>query len=278
MRDNTGSGLPFAKMHGLGNDFVVIDGRSTAVDLSPALARALGDRHRGVGFDQLALIEEAPDADLALRFWNADGSPSAACGNATRCIARAEMDRSGKSALTIRTERGLLAARDAGGGLTSVNMGAPRLGWQEIPLARAMDTLELPIDGAPTATSMGNPHCTFFVADAAAVDLAAFGPAHERHPLFPERTNVQVVQVLARDRLRMRVWERGTGITLASGSSSCAVAVAAARRGLAEREVTVVLDGGELTVAWTGEGVWMTGPTAHVFSGVLTPAFLGALA
>jgi diaminopimelate epimerase len=278
MRDRTETGLPFAKMHGLGNDFVVIDGRSTRVEMTPALARALGDRHRGIGFDQLALIEEAVDADLGLRFWNADGSPSSTCGNATRCIARAEMDRTGRGELTIRTERGLLAARDAGDGLTAVNMGAPRLEWHEIPLARVMDTLKLPIEGSPTATSMGNPHCTFFVPDAEAVDLAAFGPAHERHPLFPERTNVQVVQVLSPARLRMRVWERGTGVTLASGSSSCAVAVAAARRGLSGREVTVVLDGGELRVRWAEDGVWMTGPTAHVFSGTLSPAFLEAFA
>lgn len=278
MRDKTETGLPFAKMHGLGNDFVVIDGRSTPVEVTPALARALGDRHRGVGFDQLALIEDARDADLSLRFWNADGSPSSACGNATRCIARAEMDRTGRRELVIRTGRGMLAAKDAGGGLTSVNMGVPRTEWHEIPLAREADTLRLPIEGEPTATSMGNPHCTFFVPDAEAVDLSAFGPAHERHPLFPERTNVQVVQVLTRDRLRMRVWERGTGVTLASGSSSCAVAVAAGRRGLAGREVTVVLDGGELGIRWAEDGVWMTGPTAHVFSGTLSPSFLEALA
>ncbi len=278
MRDRTAKGLPFAKMNWLANDFVTIDGRSTPVEVTPALARALGDRHRGVGFDQLALIEEAGDADLGLRFWNADGSPSSTCGNATRCIARAEMDRTGRHALTIRTERGLLAARDAGDGLTAINMGAPRLAWHEIPLTHEMDTLRLPIEGEPTATSMGNPHCTFFVEDAEAVDLAAFGPAHERSPLFPERTNVQVVQVLARDRLRMRVWERGTGLTLASGSSSCAVTVAAARRGLAERDVTVVLDGGELRVRWAEDGVWMTGGTAHVFSGTLTPSFLEAFA
>lgn len=278
MRDKSDSDLTFAKMHGLGNDFVVIDGRSTLVEVTPALARALGDRHRGVGFDQLALIEDAPDADIRIRFWNADGSHSATCGNATRCIARTEMDRTGRRELTIRTERGLLAARDAGRGLTSVNMGAPRLAWHEIPLSQEMETLRLPMAGEPTATSMGNPHCTFFVEDAEAIDLAAFGPAHEHHPFFPERSNVQVAQVLAPDRLRVRVWERGTGITLASGSSSCAVAVAAARRGLAAREVTVVLDGGELRVAWTDEGVWMTGPTAHVFSGTLTPAFLESLA
>ena len=274
-------GLPFAKMHGLGNDFVVLDGRLGGwslggVSVTPALARALGDRHRGVGFDQLALIEDAPDADLALRFWNADGSASAACGNATRCIAAAEMARTGRASLTIATDRGLLAARDEGGGLTAVNMGAPRLEWHEIPLAAAMDTLALPIDGAPVATSMGNPHCTFFVPDAEAVDLASFGPAVESHPLFPERANVQVVQVLAPDRLRVRVWERGTGITLASGSSSCAVVVAAARRGLGARRATVVLDGGALAVEWAEDGVWMTGPTATVFTGTLSPAFLAA--
>ncbi|MBP1806161.1 diaminopimelate epimerase [Rubellimicrobium aerolatum] len=272
------TGLPFAKMHGLGNDFVVIDGRSMPVEVTPALARALGDRHRGVGFDQLALIEASDRADLSLRFWNADGSESSTCGNATRCVARAEMERTGRTALTLATERGVLAARDEGGGRTAVNMGPPRLRWDEIPLADAVDTLALPIEGRPVATSMGNPHCTFFVPDAEAVDLLAFGPAHETHPLFPQRTNVQVVQVLARDRLRMRVWERGAGYTLASGSSSCAVAVAAARRGLADRDVTVVLDGGELRVRWGEDGVWMTGPTAHVFSGVLSPAFLGALA
>ncbi len=278
MRDRTDSGLPFAKMHGLGNDFVVIDGRAGSAPMTPALARALGDRHRGVGFDQLAVIEDAPDADLGLRFWNADGSESSTCGNATRCIARAEMDRTGKTRLVLRPERGLLEARDAGDGLTSVNMGAPRLLWHEIPLAQEVDTLDLPMEGAPTATSMGNPHCTFFVPDAESVDLLSFGPAHEHHPLFPRRTNVQVVQVLARDRLRMRVWERGTGLTLASGSSSCAVTVAAARRGLAERDVTVVLDGGELRVRWAEDGVWMTGGTAHVFSGTLTPSFLEAFA
>ncbi|TNC46982.1 diaminopimelate epimerase [Rubellimicrobium rubrum] len=278
MRDMTDTGLPFAKMHGLGNDFLVIDGRSAPVDVTPALARALGDRHRGVGFDQLAVIAASEQADLALRFWNADGSESSTCGNATRCIARAELDRTGRKHLTIATERGILNARDASGGLTSVNLGAPRLLWHEIPLVGPMDTLELPIEGRPTATSMGNPHCTFFVEDAEAVDLGRFGPVHEHNPLFPQRTNVQVVQVLSRDRLRMRVWERGAGYTLASGSSSCAVTVAAARRGLTEREVTVVLDGGELRIRWAEDGVWMTGPTAHVFSGVLTPAFLEALA
>ncbi|CTQ32652.1 diaminopimelate epimerase [Jannaschia rubra] len=268
MMDSPRSGLPFMKMHGLGNDFVVVDERTAPDRVDAGLARAMGDRHRGVGFDQLAVIRDGTDADLELRFWNADGSTAGACGNATRCIAGWEMARRGVSALSLRTERGLLSARDAGGGLTSVNMGAPLLTWQEVPLAREVNTLHLPIPGDPVATGMGNPHCTFFVEDAEAVDMAAFGPAHETHPLFPERTNVQVAHVAGPDHLRMRVWERGAGLTLASGSSSCAAAVAAARRGLTGRAVRVDLDGGTIDIDWRDDGVWMTGPTAHVFDGV----------
>ncbi len=270
-------GLPFLKMHGLGNDFVVIDARADAPRVTAGLARALADRHRGVGFDQLAVIEDDPTADLRLTFWNADGSLSAACGNATRCIARHEMDRRGVAALTLRTERGLLQAVDAGGGLTSVNMGQPLTDWADIPLAHAMDTLHLPIPGDPVATGMGNPHCSFFVDDACAVDLATEGARIEHHPLFPARTNVQFVHLVGPDHLRMRVWERGAGVTLASGSSSCAVAVAAARRGLTGRAVKITLDGGDILVDWRDDGVWMTGPTATVFSGVLTPAWLAAV-
>ncbi|WP_281859330.1 diaminopimelate epimerase, partial [Litoreibacter halocynthiae] len=224
-------GLPFMKMHGLGNDFVVIDQRGNDTRVSEVLARALGDRHRGVGFDQLAVLNDVADADIGLTFFNSDGSTAGACGNATRCVARFEMARRGITSLSLKTERGLLTAEDAGNGLTRVNMGAPLLEWQDVPLAREMDTLELPIDGNPTATGMGNPHCTFFVEDAELVDLRSFGAAHEKHPLFPERTNVQVAHLVGENHLRMRVWERGVGVTLASGSSSCATAVAAARRG-----------------------------------------------
>jgi diaminopimelate epimerase len=223
------------------------------------------------------VIEPDEEADLRLVFFNADGSLSAACGNATRCIARHEMDVRRRSDLTIRTERGILQARDMGNGLTSVNMGHPMTDWADIPLAEAADTLHLPIEGDPVATSMGNPHCTFFVDDAEAIDLAARGAEIEVHRLFPERTNVQFVSLIAPDHLRMRVWERGTGVTLASGSSSCAVTVAAARRGLTGRSVRLTLDGGEITVDWRDTGVWMTGPTAHVFSGVLTADFLEGL-
>ena len=256
------------KMHGLGNDFVVIDERATGSVVDAAIARAIGDRHRGVGFDQLAVIRHSAQADVELVFWNADGSTAGACGNATRCIAAYEMCQTGTGTLTLRTERGVLFARDLGDGITSVNMGPPLLDWRDVPLAYEMDTLELPIAGAPTATGMGNPHCTFFVEDAEAVDLAAFGAAHEHHSLFPERTNVQVAHLIAPNHLRMRVWERGVGITLASGSSSCATAVAAARRGMTGRHVRVTLDGGDIVIDWRDDGVWMSGATAHVFNGV----------
>lgn len=255
------------KMHGLGNDFVVVDERGITPRVDAGLAIAIADRHRGVGFDQLAVMSDSASADVHLTFWNSDGSQAGACGNATRCIARYLMDGRNTPTLSITTDRGTLFAKDAGGGLTSVNMGHPQLDWQDIPLAQAMDTLSLPIEGAPTATGMGNPHCTFFVDDAEAVDLARRGPEIEHHPLYPQRTNVQFASLIGPDHLRMRVWERGVGVTLASGSSSCATAVAAARRGLTGRDVTIELDGGTLQVNWRDDGVWMTGPTAHVFDG-----------
>ena len=275
MTQHPDSGLPFMKMHGLGNDFVVVDARLHDRAPGAELVTRIADRHFGVGFDQLAVITQGT-GDAHLTFYNSDGSTSAACGNATRCIARFLMDESGKDTLVLTTDRGELAARDAGNGLTSVNMGQPQLTWDEIPLSEEMDTLELPIEGAPTATGMGNPHCTFFVADAEAVPLDTFGPRYEHHPLYPQRTNVQVAQVVAPDTIRMRVWERGAGVTWASGSSSCAVAVAAARRGLTGRRVEIIADGGTLQVEWRDDGVWMTGPTAHVFSGTLTADFLGS--
>ena len=276
MADTRDNSLPFMKMHGLGNDFVVLDGRVRKVSVTPALAIAIGDRRFGMGFDQLAVISGG-DGDAHLTFYNADGSISGACGNATRCIARYLLDETGRDELRLTTARGEIVARDAGGGLTSVNMGRPQLDWSEIPLAEEMDTLELPIEGHPTATGMGNPHCTFFVEDAEAVALEQFGPRYETHVLYPERTNVQVASVIGENHLRMRVWERGVGITLASGSSSCATVVAAARRGLTGRNATVELDGGTLEIDWRDDGVWMTGPTMHVCDGVLTSEFLGSV-
>ena len=268
--------ISFMKMHGLGNDFVIVDSRGPGPLISEEMARRLGNRHLGVGFDQLAVISDSPQADVALTFFNADGSTAGACGNATRCVAQYEMQRLGRTTLSLITERGILQARQQGA-LVSVNMGHPMLDWDEVPLAREMETLYLPLEGRPTATGMGNPHCTFFVENADAIDLAQLGPRFEHDPLFPERTNVQFVHVLGENRLRMRVWERGVGVTLASGSSSCATAVAAARLGLTERRVEVQLDGGLIYIDWRGDGVWMTGATMHVFDGVLTVQFLESL-
>jgi len=275
MRPDNDNELPFMKMHGLGNDFVVVDARAHDVPLGTSLVQAIADRHFGVGFDQLVVIGPGDNVcNVKLTFYNADGSVAQACGNATRCVARFLMDETGRDELRLTTLRGVLEAREARSGLVSVNMGQPLLRWDQIPLAGEMDTLSLPIDGEPVATGMGNPHCSFFVDDADAVDLEQFGPDIEHHPLFPERTNVQVAQIVGPDHVRVRVWERGVGVTLASGSSSCAVTVAAARRGLTGRKVRVDLDGGTLEIDWRDDGVWMTGTTEHVFSGTLTRAFL----
>lgn len=241
-----------------------------------ALAAALGDRHRGVGFDQLAEIRDSEAADIDLDFWNSDGSRAGACGNATRCVARYMFDQTGRDALRIRTERGILQARLIDGEV-HVNMGPPQVAWDEVPLSRDVDTAHLPLDGDPTAVGMGNPHAVFFVDDIDAVDVAARGVLVEHDPLFPQRTNVEFAQVRSREDIRMRVWERGTGITLACGSGACATAVAAATRGLTERKVRMEVDGGWLTLDWREDGVWMTGPTAHVFDATLSNAFLEAL-
>ncbi len=272
-RMDTPQGLAFIKMHGAGNDFVVIDSRGRGAVTTPALARALGDRNRGVGFDQLAEIRDAEDADIALDFWNSDGSRAGACGNATRCVADLVMQGRG---LTIRTERGLLRAERLADGRVSVNMGPPQLHWQEVPLAHEADLLHLPLPGDPAAAGMGNPHCVFFVPDAEAVDLTGLGPRFEHDPLFPQRTNVEFASLTGPDHLRMRVWERGAGITLACGSGACATAVAAHLRGLTGRRVVLDLDGGRLEVDWREDGVWLTGPVARVFDGRLSPAFLAA--
>ena len=271
------NGLAFMKMHGLGNDFVVIDSRGRGAVTTPALARALGDRNRGVGFDQLAEILDSDSADFQLDFWNADGSRAGACGNATRCVSDHVMAGLGRDQVTLTTARGLLRARRRADGMVSVNMGAPQLDWAEVPLAQATDTLHLPLPGDPVAVGMGNPHCVFFVDDAEAVDVAGRGPMVEHDPLFPARTNVEFASLTAPDRLRMRVWERGTGITLACGSGACATAVAAHRRGLTGRHVMMDVDGGTLEIDWRDDGVWMTGPTAHVFTATLSPAFLAAV-
>lgn len=267
-------GLAIMKMHGLGNDFVIIDSRGREAVTNAALARALGDRNRGVGFDQLAEIRSSDTADIDLDFWNADGSVAGACGNATRCVAELILTETGKDEIAIRTLRGTLQARRAEDGMVSVNMGVPQLAWQDVPLACDVDLQHLPVPGDPVAVGMGNPHCVFVVEDAEAVDVAERGAEMEHHPIFPNATNVEFAEVRGRQDVRMRVWERGTGITLACGSGACATVVATHLRGLTDRSVRMQVDGGWLHLDWREDGVWMTGPTAHVFDATLSAAFL----
>jgi diaminopimelate epimerase len=259
----------FHKMHGLGNDFVVFDARHDAIAISPARAQGIADRHTGVGCDQLILIEPSSVADARMRIWNADGSEVEACGNATRCVATLIGGIS-----SIETLGGILSSAAMVGG-ASVDMGSPRFAWDVVPLAYAMDTSALPLawDGIdpivpPIALNIGNPHVVFFVSDIDALDLATIGPVIEHDPVFPERVNVSFATIESADRIRLRVWERGAGLTLACGTGACATAVAAIRAGRAKSGVTVALPGGDLVIDWQPGGtIRMTGPATHVFTG-----------
>lgn len=273
--------IPFLKMHGLGNDFVVIDARKNPLELPVAAVRAIADRRTGVGFDQLILIEPPHSTGSAafMRIRNADGSEVGACGNASRCVAALLMEERQQDQIVFETKSGMLEAFRVPNGQIAINMGLARLDWREIPLARPADTYALEIAqgplASPVAVSMGNPHAVFFVPDAEAIPLAELGPLLEHHPLFPERANIEVAQILAPGRIRMRVWERGAGITRACGTGACAVLVAAVRRELCGRSAEVVLDGGSLFIQWLPDGqVLMTGPVATAFSGRLAPALL----
>jgi diaminopimelate epimerase len=268
---------PFLKMHGLGNDFVVIDARERPLKLSETQARLIADRRLGVGCDQLLILEKPKNpklADVFMRILNPDASEAGACGNGTRCVADLLMREGGRDHLVIETIAGLLDAERASGNRVTVDMGPAKLDWREVPLKEACDTLHIPLTlgplSDPVGTNMGNPHATFFVADAEKIDLASLGPVLERHAMFPERANIGIVQVLSPERLRFRVWERGAGITMACGSGACAALVAASRRGLTGRKANVVLDGGELEIEWAKDGhVMMTGPVAISFTGTL---------
>ncbi len=268
--------LAFTKMHGLGNDFMIIDQRQKDFNPSSDQARALADRQRGVGCDQLILLAPPTDAAavIAMRILNADGGEAGACGNAARCVADLMMAETGSDEAVIQTPAGLVRARRADGGLIAVDMGPAHLDWRQIPLAREVDHLHLPVqhrelkDGV--GVGMGNPHAVFFVDQVNGVDLARTGPEMEHDPLFPERTNVEVVQCISRDLLRVRVWERGAGLTLACGTGACAALVAANLRGLAGRKADVELDGGVLNIEWLQDDhVLMTGSASKVFSGTL---------
>ena len=260
----------FLKMHGCGNDFVVMDDRARTLGITPAQATAIADRRTGVGCDQFILIEAGEDAFM--RIYNPDGSEAGACGNATRCVASLLAAETGRTSLNVRTISGDLPATVLPDGRVRVDMGPARLGWAEIPLAGPADTLHLDLArGAvadPAAASMGNPHATFFVADLSAVDIERIGPSLEHDPIFPQRANIGFVQVLSPERIRLRVWERGAGLTLACGSGACATLVNAARRGLTGRRANVIVDGGELEIEWRDDGhVLMTGPVATSFTG-----------
>ncbi len=265
----------FLKMHGCGNDFVVLDERAGALGITAGRAAAIADRRIGVGCDQVITIEPAEGnsgADAFMRIRNPDGDEAGACGNATRCVAAIVARESGRRAVVIRTVAGDLAAEVLPDGRVRVDMGPARLDWPEIPLARAMDTLHLKLAAGPladpAAVSMGNPHATFFVADLARVAVANLGKRLERDPLFPEGANIGFAQVLAPDSIRLRVWERGAGLTQACGSGACGALVNAHRRGLTGRHATVVMDGGELEIEWREDGhVLMAGPAVTSFTG-----------
>ena len=277
MIDTNVKNISFFKMHGLGNDFVVIDSRLKSTNLTANFIKKLGDRNFGVGFDQLAIIHDSEVSDARLTFFNSDGSKSATCGNATRCIANFLMDDIKKDEIDLSTDHKSLKAKREVDGSVSVNMGLPEIEWQKIPLLEDVDTLFLPIPGKPTATSMGNPHCSFFVDNLDQVKIEAEGSEIENHPLFPQKTNVQFVSLISKDRLRVRVWERGVGVTKASGSSACAAVVASVRRKITGNKVEVDLDGGKLVINYTNKGVWMNGPIMHVFNGQLTSQFLDSI-
>lgn len=272
--------LSFSKMHGAGNDFVILDARKQPIGLTSVQIGLIADRNKGVGCDQLIVMEppRAAGAAVFMAIYNSDGSHSGACGNATRCVARLLMEETGRESLVIETVSGLLPVTRTGAVYT-VDMGPARTDWGAIPLSTAQDTLSLDVHvpGLPpaVAVNMGNPHAVFFVPDIARCDVARLGPLVERHGFFPERTNVEFVQVESRTRLRMRVWERGSGITLACGSGACAALVAAARRGLSERKAKLVLDGGTLLIEWLENNhVLMSGPAALSFTGVLADELL----
>jgi len=272
---------PFLKMNGLGNDFVVVEARSQPFAPSAEEVRAIADREGGIGCDQLIAIEPAVgEADVRVRFWNADGEEVGACGNGSRCVGWLVMEASGRDAAVLEVGGRLLRTSRAGDHMVSVDMGEPGLDWTDIPLDEPMDTrgIELqvgPIDApllhTPGAVSMGNPHVVFFVDDIETAPVREVGPMIEHHRLFPEGVNVGFAQVKARDHIRLRVWERGAGLTKACGTGACAALVACARRGLTDRKARLELDGGDLTIEWReADGhVIMTGPASLDFSGTL---------
>ena len=274
-------GIPFCKMNGLGNDFVVLDARQHALALDEASARAIADRTTGIGCDQVIVMEASKTADVRMRIWNASGAEVESCGNASRCIADLLFDERETTRISIDTKGGLLLAEKAGERLVTVDNGVPRFGWKDIPLSEEFrDTrrielqvgpIDAPLIHSPSVVNVGNPHCIFWVKDLDVVDLAKVGPMLEHHPLFPERANISLGRVDARDHVTLRVWERGAGLTRACGTAACAAMAAGARLKLTGRKITVTLPGGDLAMEWreSDDHVLMTGPAAYEFEGEL---------
>ena len=275
----------FRKMNGLGNDFVVLDARTRPAEISEDKARAIADRKTGIGCDQLIVLEPSKTADVRMRIWNNEGFEVESCGNASRCIADILFAEKTSSTATIDTLGGFLVCTRGENGMVTVDMGAPRFAWQDIPLSEPFaDTrhielqlgpIDAPLIHSPSVVNVGNPHCIFWVKDLAVVDLAKAGPMLEHHPLFPERANITLARVDSKDRITLRVWERGAGLTRACGTAACATMAAAARIKLTGRKATINLPGGDLAMEWreSDDHLLMTGPISYEFEGTL-PAHL----
>ena len=275
----------FRKMNGLGNDFVVLDARQTPIEITEAQARAIADRKTGIGCDQLIVMENSSHANVRMRIWNAEGGEVPSCGNASRCIADLIFDELKADTATIETKGGLLIATKAGEHLVTIDQGQPKFGWKDIPLSEDFpDTrhIELqigPIDApllhSPSVVNVGNPHCIFWVKDLNVVDLSRAGPMLENHPLFPERANISLAQVVARDHVLLKVWERGAGLTMACGTAACATMAAGHRIKIIDAKCKITLPGGDLFMSMSDEGhVIMTGPAAYDFEGTLPEGLL----
>jgi diaminopimelate epimerase len=276
-----GNSIHFRKMNGLGNDFVILDSRAHRLPMDDRCARAIADRKSGIGCDQVIVLEPSSSADVRMRIWNSSGDEVESCGNGSRCVADLIFRETGRQQVTIATDGGVLQCTRAGEGQVTVDMGSPRFGWQDIPLAEEFrDTrhIELqvgPIDDpvlhSPSVVNVGNPHCIFWVKDVSAFDLARLGPMLENHPMFPERANISLAQVVSRDRLLLKVWERGAGLTRACGTAACAAAVTGCRLKLVGRKVIITLPGGDLTIDWrrSDDHILMTGPFTFEFEGEL---------
>jgi diaminopimelate epimerase len=277
---NGSANIPFRKMNGLGNDFVVLDGRSMPLTLGPDAIRRIGDRSRGIGCDQVIVMEPSQKADVFMRIFNADGSEVGACGNATRCVALLAAGETGRNTVSVETASGLLSAEVKGSDRITIDMGKPRFKWDEIPLAEPFEDttgielqigpIDAPVLHTPSVVNVGNPHAIFWVDDVHGHELARFGPLLENHPIFPERANISLAQITSNSGMRVRTWERGAGLTRACGTAACAAVVAAVRKGLTGRRVTVELPGGVLFIEWAAnDHILMCGPAELEFEGRL---------